>query len=86
LENCRFKTFSVLIISMSEDLYQVIEEELRILAPIVRMNEIHKVMHQLNAGKISNDEAISKIYFENTEKPAEQGKYKKRPLETACPF
>jgi hypothetical protein len=71
---------------MSEDLYQVIEEELRILAPIVRMNEIHKVMHQLNAGKISNDEAISKIYFENTEKPAEQGKYKKRPLETACPF
>jgi hypothetical protein len=62
---------------MSEDIYQIIKEEIEILTPVVRMNEMNTFMHQLNSGKISRDVAISKIYLENTQKPPKRGKYKK---------
>jgi hypothetical protein len=54
---------------MSEVVYGLVEEEIEILTPVVRMNEMNTFMHQLNSGKISRDVAISKIYLENTQKP-----------------
>lgn len=62
---------------MSEDLYEIIEEEIKIITPTVKMNEAHTIMHKLHTGNISRGEAVSKIYLEGREKPEKRGKYKK---------